>query len=179
MPYFEVQNFAAGMDLRKSAITAPAGTLRMLQNAHVTAGGEIDKRSAFSKLPNKVPANSFSLVSMGGLLYTLVPDGSLCRGDEHGAGPDRASQRRRERCHQRLRLGPLQRAPLRLGADPRRQLSLLHEGPRHAAACVPDGERHDRLLRHGAADLQVQNPSHLRRPASLLLRRRALAMGER
>lgn len=74
MPYYEIANFAAGMDLRKSPITAPAGTLRMLQNAHVTAGGEIEKRSAFTQF-STVPANTFGLVSVGGLLYSLKPGG--------------------------------------------------------------------------------------------------------
>ena len=70
MPYYEIQNFAAGMDLRKSPITAPAGTLRMLQNAHVTAGGEIEKRSAFTQFATVDPT-SIGLVSINGLLYTL------------------------------------------------------------------------------------------------------------
>lgn len=48
MPYYEIKDFAAGLDLRKSAVTAPAGTLRKLENAQVTPGGEIEKRAAFS-----------------------------------------------------------------------------------------------------------------------------------
>lgn len=49
-----IDDFAAGIDLRKSAITAPAGTLRTLTNATITAGGEIEKRktlTAFGSLP--------------------------------------------------------------------------------------------------------------------------------
>jgi hypothetical protein len=45
-----VDDFAAGIDLRKSALTAPPGTLRDLRNAFVTAGGEVEKRQTFSGL---------------------------------------------------------------------------------------------------------------------------------
>jgi hypothetical protein len=68
--YFEVKDFAAGMDLRKSPITAPAGTLRTLTNAHVTAGGEIEKRSKFVHR-GTAPAGTFGLVAISGQLYTL------------------------------------------------------------------------------------------------------------
>jgi hypothetical protein len=72
--YYEVKDFAAGIDVRKSAITSPAGTLRTLTNAHVTAGGEIEKRSAFVQRGTATPG-SFGLVSIGGLLYTLTHTG--------------------------------------------------------------------------------------------------------
>lgn len=42
-----VENFAAGVDTRKHPLSAPPGTLRRLANAHVTPGGEIEKRKAF------------------------------------------------------------------------------------------------------------------------------------
>ena len=32
MPYFTITDFAAGLDLRRSILTAPAGTLRSLKN---------------------------------------------------------------------------------------------------------------------------------------------------
>jgi hypothetical protein len=69
--YYEIANFQAGMDLRKSALTAPAGTLRMLQNAHITQGGEIEKRSAF-KYWCTAPAGSFGLISIDALAYVTV-----------------------------------------------------------------------------------------------------------
>lgn len=47
MAYFVVDNFGAGMDVRRSPVGAPAGTLRDLLNGHVTPGGEIEKRAAF------------------------------------------------------------------------------------------------------------------------------------
>ena len=74
--YYEIKDFAAGMDLRKSPLTAPAGTLRTLTNAHVTAGGEIEKRSAFVHRADATPG-SFSLVAIAGQLYTLSNDGAF------------------------------------------------------------------------------------------------------
>jgi hypothetical protein len=73
--YYEIANFQAGMDLRKSALTAPAGTLRMLQNAHITQGGEIEKRSALAYWCN-APAGSIGLCSVNNLVYTHLPSGT-------------------------------------------------------------------------------------------------------
>lgn len=49
MPYFLVENFSAGLDVRKHPLTSPAGTLRVATNCHVTPGGEIEKRMAFTQ----------------------------------------------------------------------------------------------------------------------------------
>ena len=48
--YYEIANFQLGMDLRKSSLTAPAGTLRLLKNAHITPGGEIEEARSFRLL---------------------------------------------------------------------------------------------------------------------------------
>jgi hypothetical protein len=69
--YYEIANFQLGMDLRKSALTAPAGTLRMLQNAHITPGGEIEKRSQFLEWCN-APANTLGLVAVNTKVYAVV-----------------------------------------------------------------------------------------------------------
>ena len=45
---FSVNNFNGGLDVRKTNLTAPGGTLRVLENAYINAGGEIEKRMAFS-----------------------------------------------------------------------------------------------------------------------------------
>jgi hypothetical protein len=72
--YYEIANFQAGMDLRKSALTAPAGTLRLLQNAHITPGGEIEKRQAF--VPWCVaPAGSIGMCEVNNQVYTHRADG--------------------------------------------------------------------------------------------------------
>ena len=49
MAYYLIDNFASGLDLRRSAEVAPPGSLRRLENAFVNEGGEIEKRKAFVK----------------------------------------------------------------------------------------------------------------------------------
>jgi hypothetical protein len=52
-----IEDFALGMDLRKSAVTASGKSLRLLRNAYVNAGGEIEKRRGF---PLVVPAGNLA-----------------------------------------------------------------------------------------------------------------------
>lgn len=73
--YYEIKNFAAGMDTRKGSLTSPAGTLRLLKNCHITPGGEIDKRQAFRTFA-PAPSDTIGLVSMGDLVYGLGSGGS-------------------------------------------------------------------------------------------------------
>ncbi len=74
--YYEIANFQAGMDLRKSPLTAPAGTLRLLQNAHITQGGEVEKRDAFVYWCD-APAGSLGLCTdNNGNVYTHVISGT-------------------------------------------------------------------------------------------------------
>ena len=47
MAHFVIQNFGNGLDLRKSSETALTGSLRVLENAFINQGGEIEKRKAF------------------------------------------------------------------------------------------------------------------------------------
>jgi hypothetical protein len=63
MPYFTIQDFAAGLDLRRASHTAPAGTLRKLVNCHITPGGEIEKRFAFNKIAT-MPSNTRGIISL-------------------------------------------------------------------------------------------------------------------
>lgn len=49
MAYFIIENFARGIDFRKSKEVAPAGSLRVLNNAFVNEGGEIEKRKSFTR----------------------------------------------------------------------------------------------------------------------------------
>jgi hypothetical protein len=73
--YYEIANFQAGIDVRKSALTASPGTLRMLQNAHITPGGEIEKRSMFA-LWCPTPAGSLGVCSVNDQAYVFVQRGS-------------------------------------------------------------------------------------------------------
>lgn len=74
MPYFTITDFAAGLDLRRSELTAPAGTLRAMTNCHVTPGGEIEKRMAFVPFWECDPSTR-GLVEVNQKLYTFGPNG--------------------------------------------------------------------------------------------------------
>jgi hypothetical protein len=74
MPYMTITNFSAGLDLRRSSLTAPPGTLRSLKNLHLTPGGEIEKRAAFVRIKT-VASNSVGLVEVNQKLYVLAPGG--------------------------------------------------------------------------------------------------------
>lgn len=72
MPYYGIEDFKAGIDLRKSTITAPAGTLRDLKNAHITQGGEIEKRGRFEQITT-LPSGTFGLMELNGVLQVVKP----------------------------------------------------------------------------------------------------------
>lgn len=78
MAYQLIEDFAAGLDLRKSAITSKPGTLRQLTNGFVNAGGEIEKRETFA-LFGTLPADTHGLAFNGDnlVVFGTVDPGSL------------------------------------------------------------------------------------------------------
>lgn len=46
MPYVIIEDFRSGLDRRKLPAASPQGSLQKLENAHITRGGEIEKRLA-------------------------------------------------------------------------------------------------------------------------------------
>jgi hypothetical protein len=72
MTYELVENFAAGLDNRKSPLTAPGGTLTRLKNAVINPGGEIEKRRAFVKIGSAYLANTFGLAATESTLYAFT-----------------------------------------------------------------------------------------------------------
>lgn len=70
MSYALIQDFKAGIDRRKSIDTAPEGSLWDLVNAHITRGGEIEKRKAFAT-KYTLPAGTFGLHSANNQLYVF------------------------------------------------------------------------------------------------------------
>jgi hypothetical protein len=70
MTYLVLEDFRSGLDTRRQALTAPAGTLRVLKNAHISAGGEIEKRMAFG-LVGPLLAGSFGLAGLGTKIYVF------------------------------------------------------------------------------------------------------------
>lgn len=77
MAYVVVEDFSHGLDQRKSALTAPNGSLRSLANAVVTAGGEIEKRKTFTALGSLTPGETFGVAFNG---TNVVVFGTLAPG---------------------------------------------------------------------------------------------------
>ncbi|CAB4139202.1 hypothetical protein UFOVP807_14 [uncultured Caudovirales phage] len=70
MPYIVVENFKGGLDTRRHKLSSAPGTLTSLVNAHVTRGGEIEKRKAFH-LAYTLPAGTFGLETGSGQVYVF------------------------------------------------------------------------------------------------------------
>ena len=81
---FSVTDFKAGLDVRKTPLTAPGGSLRILENAILNQGGEVEKRQAFvymTTIPNSVGPTY--MIGHSGALHVFgfaantIPPGSL------------------------------------------------------------------------------------------------------
>ena len=72
MPYLVVENFNGGLDNRRTALVAKPGTLVQLENAHITRGGEIEKRKSFVLAFDLSAVASFGLVAGKDTLYTFI-----------------------------------------------------------------------------------------------------------
>lgn len=69
MPYYLVESFRNGLDRRRNRIATKAGALWTLQNAHVSPGGDIEKRLAFVELL-AVP-NTYGLAAIDNNLFVF------------------------------------------------------------------------------------------------------------
>lgn len=70
MSYLVIENFVGGLDTRRHILTSKPGSAVKLVNAHITRGGEIEKRKIF-QLYKTLPVGTFGLESCGGKLYTF------------------------------------------------------------------------------------------------------------
>ena len=70
---FSIHDFKEGLDVRKSPLTAPGGSLRILDNAWLTPGGEIEKRLAFVPVAT-LPPNTGRIFGQGGQLHVFGVD---------------------------------------------------------------------------------------------------------
>tara|TARA_R110002153_G_scaffold272486_1_gene441225 strand:+ start:944 stop:3013 length:2070 start_codon:yes stop_codon:yes gene_type:complete len=70
MAYVLIEDFRGGLDARRSDVTATPGTLITLKNAHITRGGEIEKRPAFVSLAT-LPSNTTGLAAANGQIYVF------------------------------------------------------------------------------------------------------------
>jgi hypothetical protein len=76
MPYVIIEDFRAGLDRRKLPAASPQGSLQTLQNAHITRGGEIEKRLAFvAKYPLPV-GETFGYAGANGTHYVFGSEDS-------------------------------------------------------------------------------------------------------
>lgn len=62
MAYYLIEDFRSGLDVRRSPWSSPAGTLQVLNDAHITRGGEVEKRKAFVEM-GVFPAGTFGLAA--------------------------------------------------------------------------------------------------------------------
>jgi len=69
MPYVVIEDFKSGLDRRKAQAASPQGSLQVLTNAHITRGGEIEKRLAF--VPTHSVPGTFGLAGANGQLYVF------------------------------------------------------------------------------------------------------------
>lgn len=65
-----IEGFKYGLDRRKSRFTSAPGTLIRLENAHITAGGELEKRKAFAPYAD-LPAGTHGLLGSADTLYVF------------------------------------------------------------------------------------------------------------
>lgn len=72
---FSVTDFKEGLDVRKTPLTAPGGSLRILENAVLNQGGEIEKRFAFVPMTT-IPSNPYYIKGHGGSLHLFLIDRS-------------------------------------------------------------------------------------------------------
>ncbi|TDX21887.1 hypothetical protein DFO67_1326 [Modicisalibacter xianhensis] len=65
-----IEGFKYGLDRRKSRFTSAPGTLIRLENAHITAGGELEKRKAYAQYAD-LPAGTHGLLGGGETIYVF------------------------------------------------------------------------------------------------------------
>jgi hypothetical protein len=76
MPYVIIEDFRAGLDRRKMAAASVQGSLQICTNAHITRGGEIEKRRAFVGVYALPAGQTYGLEGAAGVLYTFGSDAS-------------------------------------------------------------------------------------------------------
>ena len=71
MAYVVIEDFRAGLDKRKMEVSAAQGSLQTLTNAHITRGGEIEKRKAWVAKYALPPGQTFGFAGADGNLYVF------------------------------------------------------------------------------------------------------------
>lgn len=70
MPYLAIDSFSAGMDRRRKRVAGVPGSLWTLKDAHITRGGDIERRKRFVTAYS-LPAGSYSLAGIRSQPYTF------------------------------------------------------------------------------------------------------------
>lgn len=93
MAYLVIENFKRGLDTRRNILTSEPGCLVEMDNAHVTRGGEVEKRKAF-KLVGNVGIETYGLEGCGDTVFVFgsaptaqVPAGVTYQRLVHPDGP--------------------------------------------------------------------------------------------
>ena len=79
MPILVIEDFTHGLDVRKSPLTAPPGSLQMMQDCVLTNGAEIERRKAFVNV-GPLPAGTVGLSAWNGQITvysSVLADGVL------------------------------------------------------------------------------------------------------
>lgn len=71
MPYIVIEDFRAGLDRRKLAESSPQGSLQSLSNAHVSRGGEIEKRLSMVAKYALPAGETFGFTGADGVRYVF------------------------------------------------------------------------------------------------------------
>lgn len=70
MPYIHIEDFRAGLDVRRMAATTAPGALWYINNAWITRGGEIEKRKRFMSV-GSYTSNIIGMISDGLDIYLV------------------------------------------------------------------------------------------------------------
>lgn len=71
MAYVVIEDFKSGLDRRKLPAASTPGSLQVLTNAHITRGGEIEKRMAFVPKYSLPAGATFGFAGANGVLYVF------------------------------------------------------------------------------------------------------------
>lgn len=77
MPYVQIENIRKGMDRsRSSRVASDQGSAWLIKNAHLTRGGDVERRKSFVKQGSDFPSTTKGLFAINDTLYTVGYDAS-------------------------------------------------------------------------------------------------------
>jgi hypothetical protein len=66
-----IDDFKLGLDVRRSILTAPAGSLQTLDNCVINSGGEIEKRAALVSVTTLPAGQTHGLLGLNGVIHVF------------------------------------------------------------------------------------------------------------